>query len=171
MPENAAKTEIARTEMIVLRDDNGVVTQETSLKNDLPDGPTVLYRFGKVIGRLSYVAGKQHGESLFYNDANEVSVRAMYENGVLHGESQYFGASGIMVRKSTYAGGVLNGRTVHYFPTGAVREVAYYRSGMLDGELARFSPEGKLVQRICYTAGKVRPCPPLEKRRQEPGKE
>jgi uncharacterized protein len=152
--------EIAGAEKIVIRDAEGAVTEEAMMKDGVLEGETVLYASGRLRARLQFEQGLQGGESLFYDDAGEVTTRAAYRKGKLNGDSFYYGADGKLVRKSAYQNGVLSGYTVDYYPSGKPRQVATYRDNLLDGDMVRLDEGGKVLERLHYKKGRLQPPPP-----------
>jgi antitoxin component YwqK of YwqJK toxin-antitoxin module len=160
----------ATPEKLTLRDAEGAVTEEATMKNGVLDGETLIYSAGRLRARLQFRHGKQNGEALFYNDAGRVSTKANYLNDKLHGESQYFNPSGGLVRKAAYREGQLHGHTIDYYPTGKPREVSTYQANVLHGELVRLAVDGKIVERLYYERGRPRRSPPPRKSTQASGK-
>jgi antitoxin component YwqK of YwqJK toxin-antitoxin module len=159
----------AAPEKLTLRDAEGMVTEEATMKNGVLDGETLLYSAGKLSARLQFREGKQNGEALFYDDAGRVSTKAHYLNDKLHGESQYFNPAGVLVRKASYREGLLHGHTIDYYPTGKPREVSTYQANVLHGELIRLGVDGKIVERLYYNRGRPRATPPPRKSTQASG--
>src|SRR5580658_812031 len=116
----------AESKKVTLRDDQGDVTHELSMVNGVPEGEVKLFSGGRLEGRLEFHAGRQHGESVFYDSAGRVAMRAQYRDGKLHGDSLQFGPDGKVLRKCVYRYGRLHGPSVQYYPSGKPREVVMY---------------------------------------------
>jgi antitoxin component YwqK of YwqJK toxin-antitoxin module len=151
--------ELGLGEKIVLRDEDGNITEEAFLKGGVLEGEVLLYSRGRLAVRSQYVGGKQHGDTLHYDTTGQVSVKGNYQNGKQHGEWQYFNATGNIVRKASFENGELHGWVADYHLNGRPREISAYRAGLLDGEVLRYSDEGKLLERVCFEVGKPKPCP------------
>jgi antitoxin component YwqK of YwqJK toxin-antitoxin module len=144
---------------VTIRDEDGNITEEAFMRDGVLDGEVLLYSRGRLAVRSRYVSGKQHGEVLHYDAIGQVTAKGNYENGKQHGEWQFFNPQGNIVRKAGYANGELHGWTADYYLNGRPREISAYREGLLDGEVLRYSDEGKLLERLCFEAGKPKPCP------------
>jgi len=160
--------EEAAAEKLIIRDPDGVVTEEATRKNGVLDGETVLYSAGRVAARLQFREGKQNGEAVFFDDAGQVQTRVNYLDGKRHGDSFYFRPDGRLARKSAFEAGQLQGYTVDYYPSGKPREVSTYKNNVLDGELIRLTEDGKVTERLHYKAGRQVAGPPPAARKPAP---
>jgi antitoxin component YwqK of YwqJK toxin-antitoxin module len=148
-------------EKLLIKDDAGKLTHDSTMLGGNLHGETVLYNHGRVSARLQFQNGKQEGEAIYYDDLGQVTMRSFYHDGKQDGETTYFDQTGKIVRKATYAAGQLNGRMTDYYPaSGKAREVSHYKDGLLDGDFFRFAADGKLEERICYRKGRKVQCPP-----------
>jgi antitoxin component YwqK of YwqJK toxin-antitoxin module len=146
-------------EKLLIRDADGVVTEEASMKNGVLEGETVLYAAGHVRARLQFHDGKQQGEAIFYDAAGYVQTKAQYADGKRHGEALHYSPTGALMRKATYERGLLQGYAIDYYPSGKPREVSTYKEDVLDGEMIRLSEDGKITERLYYERGRPRPKP------------
>src|ERR1700761_974165 len=110
MPEPASH------EKILIRNEDGVVTEEATMRNGVLDGETTLYRSGRVFARLQFQDGKQQGEATYFDEIGQVVMKTPYQNGKLHGESTYFDHTGKIVRKENHEAGELQGRKTDFYP-------------------------------------------------------
>jgi uncharacterized protein len=140
-------------EKVILRDDDGAVTHELFLVNGLAEGEVKLYQGGRLQGCLSFHAGRQHGESVFYDMTGRVTLRSSYAHGKLHGDSLHFDQHGKLIRRVAYQHGRLHGQSIDYYPTGKPRETSRYQDDLLDGELIRLNEEGQVTERLQYKQG------------------
>ena len=152
--------EAAQPEKLTIRDADGAVTEEVTMKNGVLDGDTVLYAAGHIRARLQYREGKQNGEALFYDDAGRVQTKAQYRNGKRHGESLHYSEGGTLVRRANYQNDMLHGYTIDYYPSGKPREVSTYKENVLDGEMIRLGEDGKITERLYYEHGRPKKSPP-----------
>ena len=150
----------AEHEKVIVKNSDGVVTEEATMLGGLLDGETILYSSGRVVGRLHFKQGKQEGESVFYDDAGRVTMKSLYHDGKLNGEGTFFDENGKIIRKENYKDGQLHGRRSDFYPTGKAREVAHYQQGLPHGELIRLAPDGQIQEIVCYVKGRKVPCPP-----------
>jgi antitoxin component YwqK of YwqJK toxin-antitoxin module len=151
---------VPQHEKVLIRNSDGVVTQETTMLGGVLDGETVIYSSRRIAGRLFFKNGKQEGEATYYNDIGEVSVKMLFHDGKKNGEATYFDHNGKTIRKENFENDELQGRRTDFYPTGKAREVVHYHQGLLHGEALRFDFEGKLEERTCYKDGRKVRCPP-----------
>jgi antitoxin component YwqK of YwqJK toxin-antitoxin module len=147
-------------EKVVIKNSDGVVTEEAFMLAGVLHGETILYSHARMAARLHFVNGKQEGEATFYNDIGQLQMKSTYRQGKQHGETTYFDQHGKIVRKENFEGGELHGRKTDFYPTGKAREVYHYQKGLLHGEHLRFDMDGKMEDRACYLKGRPVPCPP-----------
>jgi antitoxin component YwqK of YwqJK toxin-antitoxin module len=147
-------------EKVVIRNSDGVITEEANMVGGLLHGETVVYSHGRAVARLQFRNGKQEGEAVFFNEIGQVTMKLSYRNGKQSGESTYFDQNGKVLRKEHYEGGELHGRKTDFYPSGKAREVYHYEKGLLHGDHLRFSLDGKIEERNCFVKGKPVPCPP-----------
>jgi antitoxin component YwqK of YwqJK toxin-antitoxin module len=152
--------DVASPEKITIRDEEGVVTEEVTMRDGVLDGETLLYSAGRLRARLQFRGGKKNGEALFYDDAGRVSTKAQYLDGKLHGESLHYNPSGILMRKASYRKDMLHGHAIDYYPSGKPREVSTHKDNVLDGEMIRLGKDGKITERLYYQGGRLRSAPP-----------
>src|SRR5579872_1178236 len=101
--------EPANPQKITIRDEEGTVTEEVTMKDGVLDGESLLFAAGRLRARLQFRDGKKNGEALFYDDAGRVQTKAQYLDGKLHGDSLHYNAAGTLMRRAAYQKDVLHG--------------------------------------------------------------
>jgi antitoxin component YwqK of YwqJK toxin-antitoxin module len=160
MPETTTQP-VAQPEKVLIKNEDGMVTEEAMMLGGVLEGETILYNHGRVAARLFFKNGKQEGEGVYYDDIGQLQMKSNYVAGKRHGESTYYDQTGKVVRKENYEAGQLHGRMTDFFLNGKAREVYHYQQGLKHGESLRFDIEGKLQERVCFHKGKLVRCPPI----------
>ena len=108
---------------------------------------------GRLLHNISLQENTLHGALHSYDDAGQISQRAVYHNGVRHGLSEYFNGP-LPQMQQQFVNGIPHGPTKVFDAAGNLSAELSYVSGQLAGE-ARYYAQGRLVRRANYRAGKL----------------
>ncbi len=114
--------------------------------NDMLNGISYQYSFGKVINERNYLNGKLHGIWKSWNINGTQTEQKNYKEDQLHGEC-IFWWNGIMLKSENYQNGAKNGRFAQYNREGLLLNYTWYTSDRKDS-VHEFHKNGKLARRV-----------------------
>jgi TonB family protein len=114
--------------------------------NDMLNGISYQYSFGKVVNESNYLNGKLHGIWKSWNTNGTQIEQKNYKDGQLNGEC-IFWWNGIMLKSENYLNGAKNGRFAQYNREGLLINYTWYTSDRKDSVL-EFHKNGELAKRI-----------------------
>ena len=87
---------------------NGKLTSTAQIRNAVIDGFETGYDGrGRMLWKLAYVNGNQHGLQKAYYPNGDIMVTYEYVNGLKHGEAKTYNLDGTVNKKANYAHGKL----------------------------------------------------------------
>jgi TonB family protein len=121
--------------------------------DDLLDGTSYKYCYGRLINESNYVKGKLHGKSKTWHYHGVLQSEENYLNGKLDGELRYW-RNGILRRSATYSKGLLNGKSIIYDKEGNMKSYEWFTSDRYDSSY-NFRRNGNLSNRIVLSYSPV----------------
>ena len=131
-------------------DEHGRLLQHAPYRRGLLEGEMRICEAGRLVCKQNFIAGKQEGVMVLYNDQGRPSCEFHFAAGKKHGRAEYFGAGGNLLRREHYQQDVLHGECREFYENGAVREQGSYELGKKHGEWLQFHPNGKLAKRMVF---------------------
>ncbi|HPB58226.1 MAG TPA: hypothetical protein PLL49_06945 [Bacteroidales bacterium] len=158
----------------IINDDGGI-TAELNLNNDIRNGVSTFYYHGEKQQVVPYLNGKVDGTawvyfpdlglekqplriSIEFKNDNLEGVRkeynrygvlieeAHYKNDLLHGEKLNYSSTGLLYSKGELEEGNYVGEYIEYFPNGEKSLECYYGKEDEEGMFRSYYPDGKLYK-------------------------
>ncbi len=124
---------------------NGVLQAKMKFKQGQLASPIYSYKpDGKLYLVQNLKDGQPHGETLIYDDAEQLHKKLNYINGLLQGPAlEYFPGGKQLKQRSQYHNNELHGELIEYYKNGNVKERRFYKAGQPVGQIVSYDPEGK----------------------------
>lgn len=118
------------TELITVRNDEGVVIEEYSVNKETQE---------------------RQGEYKAYDDKGKLIEAASYKDGQLQGIRTVYFEDGKTQAIENYEGGEFEGAWIGYYKTGAIELEGNYVNNEMTGIWKRFYPDGKLMEEVSFS--------------------
>jgi antitoxin component YwqK of YwqJK toxin-antitoxin module len=120
----------------------GRLLNEQTYKEGRLHGPSIAYSAaGQVCMRQFFVNGQLEGEAVYLHEGRVVR-KVNYRSGLQHGEATEFSRDEEPVQKAQYKNDLLDGTTTRFWPNGSPLETQDYKIGMPVGVMRRFDQSG-----------------------------
>ncbi|MBP9692066.1 MAG: toxin-antitoxin system YwqK family antitoxin, partial [Alphaproteobacteria bacterium] len=136
-------------------DEKQNLKEKITFHEGLSHGPAEFYKNGQPLMFTQFYKGKQHGETVFFDEAGMVTGRVQYEMGEKHGQSIAYDRMGRIQRIDNYQMGLLEGPSLAYYPNGSLLESGMYIQGLREGEFRSYYENGVVRQILTFDRGRL----------------
>lgn len=128
----------------LILDSRGYIASEKWYKNDLLDGKSMTFRYGKVMSSVTYEKGLEVGLKTLYYENGKLQEESNWKNGIKDGFTKWYDDKGVLIAEYDYKDGDIVGTAKGYHSNGNLATESVYINGQRAGYHKEYYETGVL---------------------------